>query len=153
MSIAKSANPVAANVEYNCDQATNEMSSVDKIPPSTSPPPTSSSSSPQPHQNAMESGGKNAKTAEEDEDEDRKTNHMYPYSSISSSHKHNGNDDDDDCNSSEDTKTSCSGVCVSPKTEQPNGQQQQVLIINGFLLFLHLKYMQINRKRFYQRNR
>ncbi|XP_055312611.1 uncharacterized protein LOC129574543 isoform X2 [Sitodiplosis mosellana] len=105
----------------DCDQATNETSSADKTPPSSSP----SSSPSQTNQNAMESGGKNAQTAEEDEDEDRKTNHLYPYSSISSSHNHNGNDDDDDCNSSEDTKTSCPGECISLKTEQHNGQQQQ----------------------------
>lgn len=108
----------------NCDQATNDMSSADKM---------QQLQAPQPHQhqpinqNASESTGTdNAQTAEEDEDEDRKTNHLYPYSSISTTHNHYGNDDDDDCNSSEDTKTSCPSECVSLKTEQHNGQQQQV---------------------------
>lgn len=106
------------DVERNCDQATNEMSSVDKTP--------------QTNQNSTETGGK---TGEEDEDEDRNSNHLYPYNSINYSHNHNGNDDDDDCNSSEDTKTSCPGECVSLMAEQHNGQQQQVFFFVFFFIF------------------
>lgn len=105
----------SVNDKHNCDHATNEMSSADKTP--------------QTNLNSTDTGAKTVQTAEEDEDEERKTSHLYPYSSINNNHNHYHYDDDDDCNSSEETKPSCAGECVSLKTEQRNGQQEQV--VNG----------------------
>lgn len=111
-------------IQRDCDQATNDMSSTD-IAPNQSKEHQQSPSQPI----SVESNGEQTQTqADDDDEDDRQTNHLYPYSSINSIHNHYGNDDDDDCNSSEDTKTSCPSKCDNIKTEQHNGQQQQVCL-------------------------
>lgn len=91
---------------------------------------SSADKTPQTNLKLTETGATAAQTAEEDEDEERKTNHLYPYSSMNNHHNHYHYDDDDDCNSSEETKPSCPGECVSLKTEQHNGKQDQVGVSN-----------------------
>lgn len=117
------------DTKRNCDQATNDMSSQGN---------TTQQAESQEHQQQQQQHASStnnttldsSKTGDDDEDEDRQTNHLYStYSSFNSTHNHHENDDDDDCNSSEDTKTSCRNKCDSIKTEQHNGQQQQVLDI------------------------
>lgn len=112
------------DTQHNCDQATNDMSSQDEI----SQPAESQELPQQQHQqHAPNTNSTTPKATDDDEDEDRQTNHLYSsYSSFNSTHNHHGNDDDDDCNSSEDTKTNCRSKCDSIKSEQHNGQQEQV---------------------------
>lgn len=116
-------------IQLNCDQPTNDMSSEDKL---TQHRATTQEQQQEQHHvpHTTDSNLEPSQTKnDDDEDEDRQRSHLYSsYSSFNSTHNNHGNDDDDDCNSSEDTKTSCRNKCDSIKTEQHNGQQQQVKI-------------------------